>query len=288
MGSDGAPRLLIVDAYPRDARERLQAAGGRIAGELFRSVVARLLPEARCDVLFAADADGDLPPGTALAAYDGMLWSGSPLTVHREDDPRVRRQIELARRAYDAGVAAYGSCWGMQVAAVAAGGVCVRHPFGRELGVVRKIALTPEGRAHPFFAGKPPVFDSLGIHEDEVTHLPADALVLASNAHTRVQAVAIGHGDGSFWGVQYHPEFDLRELAGIIRMRAALLAAEGFFVDEEGAAAHARTLEALHQDPECRDLAWALGIDADVLNDDLRLREIGNWLRRLVLPALRR
>ncbi len=39
-----------------------------------------------------------------------------------------------------------------QIAVAAAGGVCARNPRGREMGIARKIALTPEGRAHPMCA----------------------------------------------------------------------------------------------------------------------------------------
>jgi len=38
--------------------------------------------------------------------------------------------------------------------------VPLRHPNSRglEMGIARKIALTPEGRSRPLYAGKPNVF----------------------------------------------------------------------------------------------------------------------------------
>ena len=46
-------------------------------------------------------------------------------------------------------------------------------------------------------------------------------------------------------------------------------------------------LETLHQDPSRRDIAWLLGIDDDVMNDDVRLVEVRNWIEHLVLPHKR-
>ena len=72
-------------------------------------------------------------------------------------------------------------------------GAVRRIPRGREMGIARKIALTPEGRAHPLYIGKASVFDAFISHEDEITHLPPGAVNLASNAFTRVQAVSVVH-----------------------------------------------------------------------------------------------
>ena len=47
-------------------------------------------------------------------------------------------------------------------------------------------------------------------------------------------------------------------------------------------------LEALHQDPTRYDLAWLLGVDDDVMDDDVRMLEVRNWIDQLVLPTMRR
>src|SRR6266403_1796200 len=57
-------------------------------------------------------------------------------------------------------VPSFGSCWAAQMAVVAAGGMVRANPRGREMGIARKIALTPEGRGHPLYAGKGAVFDA--------------------------------------------------------------------------------------------------------------------------------
>jgi GMP synthase (glutamine-hydrolysing) len=282
------PRLLVLDAYPPEGREALRTAGATEAGRLYERVLRRLAPGARVDVAHPAEAGTLLPQGVGLGDYDGIAWTGSSLTIHEEGDARVRRQVELARAAFEAGVPSFGSCWAAQVAGMAAGGSCAANPKGREFGVARKIALNELGRAHPLFTGKPAVFDALTSHADEVTTLPPGAQLLASNRFSRVQALDVEHAGGSFWAVQYHPEYDLHEVARLCVVRMEELVAQGTFADPEVGTRWVTELEALHADPSRRDLAFALGIDEDVLDEAERLREVRNWIEQRVLPAMKR
>ncbi|MFQ5774434.1 MAG: type 1 glutamine amidotransferase [Kiloniellaceae bacterium] len=281
------PRFIVVDGYAREGREELAAGGATPAGELYARMLNDCLPGCRVDVVYPADPGAELPRGAAIEQYDGIAWTGSSLTIYA-DDPKVRPQIEFARAAFEARVPSFGSCWAAQIAAVAAGGLCAANPKGREMGIARKITLTPEGRAHPLYTGKKSVFDAFISHEDEVTHLPPGGLLLAGNRHTPVQSVAVTHKGGVFWGLQYHPEYDLHELARLCYCRKQRLTDQGFFADLEAAQTYVDLLEALHQDPSRRDIAWLLGVDEDVMNQDIRRAETRNWIDFLVLPNVRR
>jgi len=280
------PCFLVIDGYSRSGREELARGGATPAGELYAAMLMKCHPGCEVDIVYPADPGVSLPAGASLASYDGLAWTGSSLTVYA-DDPAVRPQIELARAAFAAGLPSFGSCWAAQIGVVAAGGLCARNPRGREMGIARKIALTPEGRGHPMYLGKPSVFDAFISHEDEVTHLPPGALALAGNAFTGVQAVSVTHKGGVLWAVQYHPEYDLHELARLTYCRTEKLVKMGFFADAQAAHDYVDKLEVLHQDPGRRDLAWLLGIDEDVTNEDVRLVEVRNWIERLVLPRMR-
>ncbi len=279
------PRFLVVDGYAKAGRAELAAGGASMAGELYAAMLRGFVPKAEVDTVFPSDAGATLPSGAALDQYDGIGWTGCSLTVF-DDDERVKRQIEFCRAAFDAGVPSFGSCWALQIAVVAAGGVCRANPRGREMGIARKVYLTPEGRAHPMYAGKPTVFDAFISHVDEVTHLPSGAVLLASNQFTHIQAACVTLGTGIFWGLQYHPEYDLHEMARLIYCRRAKLTDLGFFRDEDRALAYVDQLEVLHQDPSRYDIAWALGLDDDVMRPEIRQCEVGNWISQQVLPAL--
>ena len=280
------PTFLVIDGYRRDGREELAAGGATPAGELYASMLRRCHRGCTVDIVYPADPGVSLPRGAALAAYDGVAWTGSSLTVYA-DDPAVRPQIELARAAFESKVPSFGSCWAAQIGVVAAGGLCAANPRGREMGIARKIALTDAGRAHPMYLGKPDVFDAFISHEDEITHLPPGAVSLCGNAFTAIQAVSITFSGGTMWAIQYHPEYDLHELARLTYCRMDKLVKKGFFADTDAARDYVNKLETLHQDPGRRDLAWLLGVDADVMNEDVREAEVRNWITQLVLPSMR-
>jgi GMP synthase (glutamine-hydrolysing) len=278
-------RLLVLDAYDAGGRAALQGAGATLAGELFRRLLRDLDPAAAIDVV--AHGAGGFALPAALDSYDGIAWTGSNLTVHR-DTPAVRQQLDLARAAFAARVPSFGSCWAVHVAVTAAGGRCAANPRGREFGIARKISLTAAGVAHPMYAGKAPVFDAFTSHEDHVVEPGPATTVLAGNAFSPVQAVHVECNGGIFWAVQYHPEYDLIDVARLGILRAPQLIAEGFLRDAEDAGGFLRQLEDLHVDRARRDLRYRLAVDGDVLDAAVRTREVRNWLERLVKPMARR
>jgi GMP synthase (glutamine-hydrolysing) len=188
------------------------------------------------------------------------------------------------REIFARGVPAFGSCWGLQLATVAAGGEVGPNPRGSEVAFARKIILTDAGRDHPMHAGRPPVFDAPAIHSDELLRLPENTVVTAWNAMSKVQAAEIRCGEGLFWGVQYHPEYDLRDVATTILRYGARLVDEDFFSDMPALERYAADLESLGADSTRRDIAWRLGLGDDILRAEERRREIANWIDRRVRP----
>ena len=271
-------KLLIVDGYPESARNDLKCAGASQGWQLFERMVKQRASEADVAIIYPADEES-LPEAHKLKEYHGILWTGCNLCLHDDTDKRVHRQVELARRAFQAGVPQFGSCWAIQIAAVAAGGKVAANPRGREMGIARKIGLTDEGKRHPMYEGKSAVFDAFICHLDEVTELPESATLLACNSFTHVQGLEVRHLNGTFWGVQYHPEYNVKEMAMLANARKPALIKEGFFLDDEAASAYVARLEALYAEPQRKDLSWGMSIDEDVLDDDIRQRELINWLR---------
>ncbi len=279
-------RLGIINGYPQENQEVLTRAGMCSAHGLFERTLRRIRPDLRFEfeILWLAETGIPLPEQKRIEQFDGFLWTGSNLTIYK-DDPRVGRQVDFARAIFEVGRPQWGSCWGIQIAAVAAGGEVRRNPHGREMGFARKIVLTEEGRTHPMCAGKPPVFDGFISHLDEVTRLPEGATCLATNAHTPVQAMEVRYRNGTFWATQYHPEYDLYEVARLITARGDALIREGFFADRAAVEAKVERMEALARDPHRKDLRWDLVIGDDILEDRLRQCELRNWLEKVVLSA---
>lgn len=275
--------FLVVEGNTTPARAAYKDGFGQMPSESYAATVATIAGDVRCDIAFPADEGANLPDAVGIGDYDGVFVTGSALNIWKMEAASLR-QIDLMRAIYSAGVPAFGSCWGLQLGTVAAGGDVGPNALGRELGFARDIALTDKGRTHPLLAGRPAAFTAPAIHLDIVVTPPADAIVLAGNALTPVQAAEIRSGQGTFWGVQYHPEFSLKELGSIIHRNPAGLAREGFGRDAADLAAYADDLLLLHDDPSRGDLAWRFGIDAQVLDADLRTVEIANFIAHKVRP----
>jgi GMP synthase (glutamine-hydrolysing) len=277
-----AARILIADGCPAAATEETVRFGGRAYGENYADALTGQVPGLEFFVLGIAEGER-LPQGVALADFDGVAWTGSPLSAY-EDAPAVTGQIALARSVFEAGVPCFGSCWGLQIMCAALGGEVRANPRGYEIGFARNIRATEAGRGHAMFAGKAEAFDAIAIHRDEVTRLPAGATVLAANAMSEFQAVEIADGTRNFWGVQYHPEFDLAMMAALLAKREDLLIRDGFARTRADVQSLVADLRTLHTDPARRDIAWRYGLGAEVLDPVLRRAEFRNWLGAMVLP----
>jgi len=273
--------LLVIDGYDRSGREKLTAARCTLAGTLYENMIRRFLPNANITILHPADADESVPHGADLRNFDAALWTGSSLTIYHTT-PDVTRQVDLARELYKQGVPSFGSCWALQIASLAAGGTCRLNPKGREFGIARKITLNNAGRAHPLFANKPSVFDGFTSHFDDVESLPPGATLLAGNRITPIQAAIVEKDGTSFWSVQYHPEYDLSEIAALTRFRMDGLVESGYFENHQAANNFVADLETLHADPTRTDISWRLGLDEDVMDADIRTLEVKNWIENVL------
>jgi len=278
------PRVLVVDGNLAATRVQQVAAGGQPSGEGYVQVLAQLA-ELDCDIVRPADGDARFADGVGLADYDGVAITGSALNVY-DGGAHIQRQIELMCAVFASGVPCFGSCWGMQIAVTALGGLVRPNPLGREFGIARRIALTEAGRAHPMYRDKPAVFEAVTVHKDDIGQLPAGALVLAAS-DMGLQAVELRHGAGVFWGVQYHPEYSYAEIAATALRYGEVLVREQLFMDRaalDGFVAELRTLQARPQD---RALNWKHGLGPAMQDPRLKLAELRNWLELQVVARFR-
>jgi GMP synthase (glutamine-hydrolysing) len=272
-------RFCIVNCYPAASRENFDRSDVGHPHDLFRDFLRREAPNATTEIVYVADPDFTQPSGTSIDDFAGFMWTGSDLTVYHTDDPRVDAQITFAKALMEAGAICWGSCWGIQLASLVAGGEVAANPRGREWGIARDITLTDAARTSPMLAGKPAVFDAFVMHLDEVTRLPQGTPLLATNTHTPVQAAVIERGAAAFWSAQYHPEYNLHEMGRLIAARAKALVREGFFADEAAVAAHAARMKELAADPARADLRAELDVGDDIIDPQIRELELRNWLR---------
>ncbi|MEJ2459848.1 MAG: gamma-glutamyl-gamma-aminobutyrate hydrolase family protein [Novosphingobium sp.] len=254
-------RLLLLEGNTAEKRTRGRELGVRSSSEIYAEAISAHFPELELDVLNGGDPDEVMPGGRCWSDYAGLVVTGSSLHAY-DREFAVTNQIALVKEAAGHGLPIFGSCWGLQIAVMAAGGEVAYNPKGREVGFARKILLNEAGRRHPMFS-----------------------VLLASNAHSMVQAAVVPLGKSEVWAVQYHPEFDLEQLVQLYTLYARDMIAQGFFANEEDLTAYRDKIAVLAADPSNAGLAWQLGIDSDVLDDRRRRGEILAWIEARVLGA---
>ncbi len=252
-------------------------------GETYGDVLTSLAPGSIFDIATPADEGSNLPDAMGLEGYDGVAITGSALHLW-----------EKARSAAAGGTGARGlpledAILRFMLGLAGRGGGrrrgCADEPERPRGLLLAQPFAHRKGFRHPLMAGRPMAFDAPCVHLDIVTIPPGEVDVLASNENTPIQAAEFRNEGGTFWGVQYHPEFDLKTLGVIMKRYAPILLQEGKAKDEAQAAEFANDLLALHEDRSLAHVAWRYGIGEDILDDARRLTEIRNFIEHRVKPA---
>jgi GMP synthase-like glutamine amidotransferase len=167
-----------------------------------------------------------LPAG--LDGYAGLVVLGGDQHVYPATDgtpganwfPRLE---SLLRKAVRQQLPTLGICLGAQLLAQAHGGTVAPAAAGPEIGP-RLVARRDAADRDPLFAAVPMLPDVLQWHSDEVTELPAGAVLLAASPDYPHQAFRLGP---RAWGVQFHIECDTAMIADWTAGSASVLADQG-------------------------------------------------------------
>ena len=162
-----------------------------------------------------------------LATCTGVVITGS----HAMVTDRLPWSIALEAwlpKALDAGIPLLGICYGHQLLAQAMGGEVGYHPRGKEIGTVA-VHLRDEAENDPLFRELPRTFAAQVTHAQSVFRLPSKAVHLAFNSHEPYHAFRLGE---CAWGVQFHPEYDVRIMRDYIEAQADELETTGRNVQE--------------------------------------------------------
>ena len=285
VGDVAGIRILIADGcVPADRAHITRFNGGAPSG-IFDRLLRSRWSNIETEILFPTDknARSRLP----LEGYDGILISGSSSNIYKRE-PETLRQIEFARAAFDLGTPMFGICWGLQLATVAMGGEVARSQApdcACEAPFATGIRLSKAGWAHPMHLSRREVFDSFAFHFDEVTRLPENATMTASNRNF-IQAAEIRGGKSIFWGVQYHPELSGSDMAGFLRVYVKELVARRRYRDNADVEQAAQAMSQFTHNRPLPAHVHSSFEEIDLDRFEFQPLEITNWIERLVIPSM--
>lgn len=200
-------------------------SGPRRAGEWLR--------EAGIETVDVVAEKASLPEN--LDGFDGLVMLGGGLLPYEDENaPWLATERELARQAIDADLPTLGICLGGQLLAHVGGGE-VRGEYGTPESGAVLITTTAAGRNDPVLGVLGDGAHMIENHVDQITQLPADAVLLGRSADVENQAFRIGK---RVWGLQFHPEVNAERIA---QWDESALGKKGF--DREKLVAKARAVD---------------------------------------------
>lgn len=155
---------------------------------------------------------GEIPEGFG---YDGFVVTGSAASVYWERE-WIDRLKSWVGEAIDAGVPALGVCYGHQLLADVMGGT-VEDMGEYEIGY-RTVEHDGENDLLAGVNEEMTVFTS---HSDRVAEKPPGATVFAENDYG-----IHGFRKGDVFGVQFHPEYDIRTAETVAKSKEGDLSQE--------------------------------------------------------------
>jgi GMP synthase (glutamine-hydrolysing) len=272
-------RLLLIDATSADERAEAHDLLGdlSISDELGLNIKRHINSAIEVVTAFALD---DPPSTSRIQSFDGVIWGGSALSV-TDDCADVRATRQWMKACFDAAKPVFGICYGLQLAVDMAGGAVEASPKGLE-AISTLVMLTPEGEQHPMFSGRVEPFTATTFHEDHIRDLPVGATCMATNGHSDVQAAVFQVRDCLVWGVQYHPDIDIKAVDMLARFCKEQLTDHGLFTSEAEYQEYLQIIEQLRKNPHDAHLAAQIGFDHHIMDARHRLSEVQCWLENMV------
>ena len=258
-------KILIVEGNLREENQSFTDGGIKTHTESLKDSIAYFTDKIEIDVVNPSSDKNISDKVTDLDKYHGLIWGGSSLNIYN-DTIEIRRQIEFMRECQKKIKKILAICWGLQVAVTVAGGQVKRCTNGSHRGIALNIEINNDGLQHPIYKNKGKIFNTPAFNFDEVTRLPKNSKLLASNPINKVMGVNFQSAASDIWGIQYHPDITYDKMISLIHFRKERLLNNNAFVDEQEINNHVRMIAEENK----------------ITNKDLRMRELENWLNYLL------
>ena len=257
-------KLLIVEGNTKEENINFNNAGCVPQSQNFKDHIHKLEPSSEIDIVEPLDDNSISKIISSLKKYDGVVFTGSTLRI-QDTSQEVKKQIEFVKTCFKHKKKIFAACWGLQITVTAAGGKCRVAPVGAHVGIAYDVELTNEGKKHKLYSSKPHKFTTPAFNYDEVETPPSNAVLLASNKINKFEALHFTVDNSEIWGLQYHPEIPYDYMIKLIKFRSQGLIEKKIFENHKEINQHINSIERAR----------------DELEDDMRTRELKNWLNYL-------
>ncbi len=157
-----------------------------------------------------------------ITSCDAWLVTGSKFGVY-DPEPWIEPLKSMLRDIRAAGLPIIGICFGHQIVAEAFGGRAGKSDKGWGAGAHNYEIVSRPG----WMANASPRFAMHAMHQDQVTDLPEDAVILARSEFCPIAMAAYGDPEvPDAISLQPHPEFMRDYAEALVNLRADLIGGE--------------------------------------------------------------
>ena len=257
-------KILIVEGNTNEENINFNTAGCIPQSDNFKIHVKKIEPSCEVNIVSPNDDKAINQIISSLKSYNGIILTGSTLRIN-DNSSEIKKHIDFAKKCFESEQKIFAACWGLQIAATAAGGKCRTSPNGAHIGIAHDIKLTNEGKKHNLFKSKMDKFSSPAFNHDEVVVPPENSILLASDSINNFMAIQFKVGKSDIWGLQYHPEIPYDYMVKLIEHRSKSLIDKKIFRDKNDINSHIELIK-----------------KAEInLKDDIRTIELKNWLNHI-------
>ena len=133
-------KILIVEGNLKEENQDFIDAGIPTHTESLKESISYFTNNLDIDVANPS-SDQDISEKVKdLNKYDGLIWGGSSLNIYN-DTIEIRRQLDRMEECRKKITKILASCWGMQVAVTAAGGLVKKCDKGSHRGIAYNIKI---------------------------------------------------------------------------------------------------------------------------------------------------
>jgi len=253
--------LLIVEGNNRKDSEVFIKAAGATAADNFKNLVLKLEPNSNIVIINPGNDQQTKDVLQNMDRFNGIIFTGGAMRVNDMTD-EIKKHINFATNCFKNGKKILAICWGLQVCSTAAGGKVAPSHKGAHIGIASNVKINNDGYSNLIYKNKKNTFTTPAFNFDEVVEIPEKATLLASDETNKVMGIHFKVGDSEIWGLQYHPDYEFKQMISLSNARKDRLLNNKIFNNEKDYLRHISLIE--EEDKK--------------LNFENRTCEVKNWL----------
>jgi len=224
--------ILIVEGnIAEDSKIFIKAAGATAADNL-KNLVMKLEPGAKIEIINPGNDEETKDALQKMDKFNGIIFTGGAMRLNDMTD-EIKKHIIFASNCFNHNKKILAICWGLQVCSTAAGGKVGPGKNGAHIGIASDVEINKEGQENLIYKNKKIKFTTPAFNFDEVCEIPKNATLLSSDKVNKIMGIYFKSGVSEIWGLQYHPDYEYRQMISLSNERKDSLINNKNFKDEK-------------------------------------------------------